>query len=133
MRHPDEEALLDLALGGADPDTTAHVRECPACAVAVAERVRDLERLRALDGVELDEPAPPLSRAQRRTAGRLLRVAALLALAAVGGVGGVRWLYTTRLEVVAYAPPPPRSRGLEAVACPVGDLAVRMDTLRAGD
>ncbi len=84
----------------------------------------------------LGEPAPPLPPRMRppaRSPG-LLKLAALLALVAVGGQTGARWLERSRIRIVPYVPPAPLAvaRGLAAVACPAGDLVVRLDTLRAG-
>jgi hypothetical protein len=136
MSHLDEEQLLELALGGSDSGAAAHARDCGDCAGRLEELEHDLGRLRTLDDTRLEMPAPPLPvrpPALRRSLPlRWLRVAASLTLVALGGAGGMRWLDSTRLEVVAYVPPAPPRHGLARLACPAGDLAVRMDTLRAG-
>ncbi|MFA7330562.1 MAG: hypothetical protein WC326_05740 [Candidatus Delongbacteria bacterium] len=136
MSHPADEDLLELALGvDVDEALQTHLRDCASCRRRLDELQADLGRLRGLDGAALGEPAPPLPQRARPPArwSGLLKLAALLALVAVGGQTGARWLEQSRLRIVPYVPPAPLAvaRGLAAVACPVGDLVVRLDTLRA--
>ncbi len=136
MKHPADEELLEKLLGAPDGDELEpHLQACLECRERLADLRADLERLSSLDGETLADPAPPLrtrSRHSSRWLG-LLKAAALLALVAAGGQTGMRWLEQSQVRVVPYVRPAPAAvvRGLAAVACPVGDMDVLLDTLRA--
>jgi hypothetical protein len=67
--HPTEERLLELAEGGVQPETRAHVAACDACRAQVDD-LRAL--LRELPAVDVPEPSPLYWDAFRRRIGERL-------------------------------------------------------------
>lgn len=132
MSHPSDEELLALVLDGeAEESRLHHLETCGECRGRLESLRADLERLRELDGERLGGAAPSLPRRTRRLPGwsGILKVAAVLLALALGGASGARWVEGNRLRVVPYIPPAPPAMSLAAVACPVGDLEVLLDTL----
>lgn len=134
MRHLGDEDLLRLELEGGDAEQLGHLAECAECDARRHLLRADLARLRELDGVRLEEPAPALPLPGRRAGRpRWLKAAAVLAAAFLGGGTGARYLVAEDARILPYvAPAALLQRDLAFHSCPVGDFEVRLDTLRAG-